>query len=66
MVGARGLPLELVTPQAWKKRFGLNSDKEQARSKAIELYPNASLDRKKDHGRTEAILIARFGLDVFA
>ena len=66
VVAARGLPLELVTPQTWKKRFGLNSDKEQARAKAIELYPNAPLDRKKDHGRAESILIARYGLEVFA
>jgi crossover junction endodeoxyribonuclease RuvC len=65
VVAAEGYPLELVTPQAWKKRFGLNSDKEQARAKSIELYPSAPLSRVKDHGRVEAILIARYGWEVF-
>lgn len=41
VVAAKGLPLELVTAQAWKKRFGLTADKEQARAKAIQLYPDA-------------------------
>lgn len=65
VVAARGLPLEFVTPQAWKKHFRLTADKEQARAKAIELYPDAPLSRVKDHGRAEAILIARHGLGMF-
>jgi len=66
VVAALGLPLELVTPQTWKKHFRLPSDKELARAKAIELYPGAPLGRVKDHGRAEAILIARHRLEVCA
>lgn len=53
-----------VTPQTWKKYYKLPSDKEYARAKAIELYPEASLHRKKDHGKAEAILLARYGYEV--
>jgi crossover junction endodeoxyribonuclease RuvC len=66
VVATKGYPLELITPQSWKKRFGLSADKEQAQAKAIELYPQPPLSRVKDHGRAEAILIARHGWEVFA
>jgi len=57
-----GLPYELVTPQKWKKAAGLiGSHKDYARSKALQLYPDADLARKKDIGRADAILIARYG-----
>lgn len=52
-----------VTPQAWKKMFGLlGKDKEASRLKAIELFPHYEqfLSRKKDHDRAEAILIAEY------
>jgi crossover junction endodeoxyribonuclease RuvC len=61
VIAARGYAIEWVTPQRWKKHFGLPADKEFARAKAIQLYPEAKLDRKKDHNRAEAILIARYG-----
>lgn len=49
-----------VNPQEWKRFFGLGADKEQARRRAIELLPDAALylQRKKDHNRAEALLIA--------
>lgn len=57
-----GIPYELVTPQAWKKAAGLiGADKDYARTKALQLYPDADLARKKDIGRADAILIARYG-----
>lgn len=35
-----GIPYTLVTPQSWKKSAGLiGSDKDAARSRAIQLYP---------------------------
>ena len=38
-----GLPLTLVTPQKWKKYSGLvGTDKDVARSRCIQLYPNRS------------------------
>jgi crossover junction endodeoxyribonuclease RuvC len=64
VVAARGLPIEWVSPVKWKKHYGIGADKELARAKAINLYPAASLVRKADHGRAEAILIARYGWDV--
>jgi len=58
--GALKLPVELVRPASWKKHFNLGKDKDLARSLAIRLFPNAPLDRKKDHGRAEALLLARY------
>lgn len=55
-----GMPVEIVTPTVWKKHYHLDSDKERSRTKAIELFPGASLHRKKDHGRAEALLLARW------
>jgi crossover junction endodeoxyribonuclease RuvC len=57
-----GIPVILVTPQRWKKAAGLiGKDKDFARTLAQRLYPMAELGRKKDIGRADAILIARFG-----
>lgn len=61
---ALNIPVELISPQSWKKHYGIKKDKEIARAKAIELYPEAPLHRKKDQNRAEAILIARYGLEV--
>jgi crossover junction endodeoxyribonuclease RuvC len=62
VLAALGIPVVLVTPQAWKKRAGLSGkDKDMARTLAIRLYPTAELSRKKDIGRADAILIGRFG-----
>jgi crossover junction endodeoxyribonuclease RuvC len=62
VVSALGIPYELVTPQSWKKRAGLiGKDKDNARTMAQQLYPDAPLGRKKDIGRADALLIARFG-----
>lgn len=67
VIAALGLECHYVTPQSWKKRAGLiGSDKEASRAKAIQLWPMASLARKKDQGRAEALLIARFGAPVQA
>ena len=58
------IPYTFVTPQAWKKRAGLiGKDKDVARTLAIELLPDMSsyLARKKDIGRADAMLIAKFG-----
>jgi hypothetical protein len=49
-----------VSPNVWKKFFGLRSDKEAARSTAMSLYPGAPIKRMKDHNRAESILIAHW------
>lgn len=62
-----GIPYTLVTPQAWKKSAGLiGSDKDAARSRAIQLYPELrALDAKaKGQAIADALLIARHGIGV--
>ena len=61
------IPYTLVTPQAWKKSAGLiGSDKDAARSRAIQLYPELrALDAKaKGQAIADALLIARYGIGV--
>lgn len=67
VIMALGVPLHLIRPHPWKKAFGLGPDKEQARELAIRLWPGqaARFARKKDAGRAEAALIARYGSGVF-
>lgn len=55
-----GVPFELVMPQVWKQHFKLRGlDKEASRQRALDLAPwlSSSLDRKRDEGRAEAVLI---------
>lgn len=64
VLGALQIPVRMVTPQRWKKSAGLTGkDKDAARSLAIQLHPEAAehLRRRKDVGRADAIMIARFG-----
>lgn len=66
LVGA-GIPITLVTPQAWKKSAGLiGSDKDAARSRAIQLYPGCRILDLKGKGQAvaDAILIARHGVSL--
>jgi crossover junction endodeoxyribonuclease RuvC len=60
-----GIPYLMIRPQEWKKHFRLSRDKEEARCRALQLYPDAALylARKKDHNRAEAILIGRYGIE---
>jgi crossover junction endodeoxyribonuclease RuvC len=61
---------EYVTPQSWKRALGLLSKpgmtdtarKRMSIDKARLLFPRAPLDRQKDHGRAEALLIAHWYL----
>ncbi|MCG7781030.1 crossover junction endodeoxyribonuclease RuvC [Lelliottia amnigena] len=61
------IPYTLVTPVAWKKSAGLiGSDKDAARSRAIQIYPELrALDAKaKGQAIADALLIARYGAGV--
>ena len=52
-------PFVLVTPQSWKKYHGLiGTEKEASLDLARGMFPEASLKRKKDTGRADALLIA--------
>lgn len=61
-VSVWGMPMELLTPQQWKRHYNVTGDqqKEVARAKAIQLYPTAELHLKKHHNRAEALLIAHY------
>ena len=64
VLGALHITTTMVTPQAWKKRAGLiGQDKDAARSRAIQLWPDwRALDAKgKGQALADAALIARFG-----
>ena len=60
------LPYKKVSPAKWKKDFRLKGgDKAASCRVASELFPDNASDFKnaKDHGRAEALLIAKWGLD---
>jgi crossover junction endodeoxyribonuclease RuvC len=61
VVGARW-PLVRVRPAVWKRSSGLTSDKDRSRTRAIDLWPAhaATFARRKDDGRAEAALLARW------
>jgi hypothetical protein len=67
IVGAR---IELITPGTWKRQLGFTFTKddgdrvrkEASLNKARLLFPTAALDRQKDHGRAEALLIGHWYL----
>ncbi len=62
VTAALGYSVHLVTPMRWKRRAGLiGKEKDYARTLAQQLYPSASLGHKKDIGRADSLLIARFG-----
>lgn len=62
VLGALQLPVILISPVKWKRRAGLiGKPKDYARTLAQQLYPGIELGRKKDIGRADALLIARFG-----
>lgn len=64
IVACCDIPLTTVRPQAWKKLHGLaGPDKEADRQRALELFPDQVkvLSRKKDHNRSNAMLIASYG-----
>lgn len=59
--------VSFVMPGVWKTRMGLNKDKEYSRSCARNMFPAARgfLERKKDEGRAEALLLAAYAYKGF-
>lgn len=58
---ATGAPVRKVTPQEWKRLFGLlRTPKDASRLQAIDNYPQLKdqLKRKKDVGKADALWIA--------
>lgn len=67
VLGALAVPVHLVSPGKWKRHFGLSADKEESRARAIRQWPGSPhFARKKDHGRAEAALLAKYGAEVLA
>lgn len=58
-----GVPTNEIPPAAWKKTFGLSTDKDASRAYAASVFPDQAhlWTRKKDDGRAEAALIAYYG-----
>lgn len=54
------LTMAYVTPQAWKRLYGLGSDKGECLRLARDLYPGAPIHLAKHHNRAESLLIARW------
>ena len=64
VLAALRIPVTLAPPQRWKKAAGLiGTDKDAARSRAIQLWPRWAALAAKGEGQAlaDAALIARFG-----
>ena len=64
ILAAYAIPYSFVRPQAWKKKFGLSGkEKDASRGLCLREHPEIAdfLTRKKDNGRADAILIAKYG-----
>jgi hypothetical protein len=54
-----GIPFRLVRPQEWQRGVITKADgKTSSLAAARRLFPAASMDRVRDHGRADALLIA--------
>jgi hypothetical protein len=61
---ALGVPYSRAAGASWKRDYGLiGQPKDASRETALRLYPALAcrLSRKKDDGRAEALLLARYG-----
>ena len=58
------IPYTLITPQAWKKSqmAGMGKEKGASIVRVGQLYPELKMSRVKDHGKCDAILMARHGV----
>lgn len=65
ILDAIGVPYQPITPQKWKKEFGLTSDKAKSIEVCRRLYPDVNLKRterskKDDDNMAEALLMATY------
>lgn len=61
VLGVLGIPYSRAIPAVWKRHMGLlGTEKDAARQLALVRFPDAAhlLQRKKDNGRADALLIA--------
>lgn len=62
LAAAEGIEFKDTDPAVWKRKMGVNSDKDLSRHRASQLVPAAAslLTRKTDHDRAEAIMLALY------
>lgn len=62
--GGLNIPLQLVRPAVWKHRLKVPADKDAARYRASQLFPECSKywSKKNQDGIAEATLIAFYGM----
>lgn len=62
ILAALGIPHVLVTPQEWQRGLVRPSDGPDPKSRSLavarRLFPDIDLSRKKDHHRSDALLLA--------
>lgn len=65
-IAALAVPIKYVAPPTWKKHFKLSRDKDESRARALQLFPSCAehFKRKRDDGRAEAALIAKYGAEM--
>lgn len=63
ILAANTLPVEMVTPQSWKKDLKVPALKDGSRARASEIFPQHSgqWNKAKWDGRAEAAMIAYYG-----
>lgn len=62
-----GIEYSRAIPAVWKRHYGLiGADKDASRQTALRIFPGmaAQLKRKKDDGRAEALLLARWNFNL--
>lgn len=66
LVVAAGIPVQWISPSAWKPRLGVPSDKKRSRERASQLLPHAAhlWRRQTDHGHAEAAMIGYYAAHV--
>jgi crossover junction endodeoxyribonuclease RuvC len=67
LIAANLIPIITVRPTVWKTNLGLSSNKTQSLERAKVEFPNliTKFLRKKDDGRAEAALLAKYGERIF-
>ncbi len=65
VIAALKLRRTFVTPQMWKKKLAVTTDKNHSRMRASQLIPGSAhyWPLVKHHGRAESALIAKYGWD---
>lgn len=64
VVATLQIPYQTVRPHVWKRVMQVKGDKDEARRRAGQLYPESAhrWSRQQDDGRAEAAMLAGYGL----